>query len=200
MAKFLTTIYGARTADEVRRLYADWAATYDDEIAEAGYATPARVAAALRAAGADPSAPVLDFGCGTGVSGAALRAAGFLTVDGVDVTPEMLDRAAAKGLYRRLALVGAADDPPGGYAAVAAVGVIGIGAAPLVTLDRLVAALLPGGRLGFSFNDAALADAAHAGAVPALVAAGAVALAFQERGPHLPGIGVQSTVYVLEKR
>lgn len=200
MAKFLSKVYGARSPGEVRRLYADWAASYDDEIGEAGYATPARVAAALRAAGADPAAPVLDFGCGTGISGAALRAAGFETLDGVDLTPEMLARAEAKGIYRLLSLIGPEEAPPGGYATVSAIGVIGPGAAPLVVLDRLVAALPEGGLLGFSFNDHALSEPAYAAAVPALARAGTVRVVSEERGDHLPGIDVKSTVYVLEKR
>ena len=47
-----------------------------------------------------------------------------------------------------------------------AIGVIGPGAAPLHTLNRLVAALPKTGRLGFSFNDHALSDPAYAAAVP----------------------------------
>jgi predicted TPR repeat methyltransferase len=200
MAKFLSKVYGAKSPEEVRRLYADWAASYDDEIAEAGYATPARVAAALRAAGAEPTRPVLDFGCGTGISGAALRAAGFEVCDGVDLTPEMLALAEAKGLYRRLTVIGPDEAPPAGYATIAAIGVVGPGAAPLAVLDRLVAALPEGGLLGFSFNDHALSEPAYAGALPALERAGRVRVISEERGDHLPGIDVKSTVYVLEKR
>lgn len=200
MAKFLSKIYGAKSPEEVRRLYADWAASYDDEIAEAGYATPARVAAALRAAGADPGEPILDFGCGTGISGAALKSAGFRVIDGLDVTPEMLALAEATGLYRRLATIGAQEAPPAVYATIAAIGVIGPGAAPLAVLDRLVAALPEGGLLGFSFNDHALSEPAYAAAVPALAAAGTVRVISEARGDHLPGIDVKSTVYVLEKR
>lgn len=200
MANFLGKVYGARTPEEVRRLYADWAESYDAEIGEAGYATPARVAAALRAAGSDPAQPVLDFGCGTGVSGAALKSAGFEILDGLDLTAEMLALAEAKGLYRRLAVIGPEQAPPGGYATIAAVGVIGPGAAPLAVLDRLVAALPKGGHLGFSFNDHALAEPDYAQAVPALADAGRVRVVCEERGDHLPGIDVKSTVYVLRKR
>jgi predicted TPR repeat methyltransferase len=199
MAEFLSKVYGMRSPEEVQELYADWAASYDTEITGAGYATPARVAAALVAAGADRAAPLLDFGCGTGVSGAALKAAGFQLIDGVDLTPEMLALAGPKAIYRRLSRIGADELPPAGYPTIAAIGVIGPGAAPLAVLDRLVGALPSGGLLGFSLNDHALAEPAYGAAVPALIARGAVRPRLEERGDHLPGIDVKSTVYVLEK-
>ncbi len=43
-----------------------------------------------------------DLGCGTGRTGAWLREHGVLTVDGVDITPEMLAVARSKGVYRIL--------------------------------------------------------------------------------------------------
>ncbi len=73
--KFLDKVYDAKGTDETRALYDDWAASYDAEIAENGYATPRRCAEALAGFATDPSLPVLDFGCGTGLSGLALRAA-----------------------------------------------------------------------------------------------------------------------------
>jgi SAM-dependent methyltransferase len=44
----------------------------------------------------------VDLGCGTGRTGAWLRQRGVATVDGVDLTPEMLAIAAARGIYRRV--------------------------------------------------------------------------------------------------
>jgi SAM-dependent methyltransferase len=43
-----------------------------------------------------------DLACGTGRTGAWLRSRGVAEIDGVDLTPEMLVRARAKGVYRRL--------------------------------------------------------------------------------------------------
>jgi SAM-dependent methyltransferase len=45
-----------------------------------------------------------DLGCGTGRTGEWLRAHGVGEVDGVDLTPEMLERARARGVFRRLAV------------------------------------------------------------------------------------------------
>ena len=88
---------------------------------------------------------------------------------------------------------------PGGYAAIAAIGVIGAGAAPPQVLDRIAAALAPGGLTVFSFNDHTLADPAYAARVAALVQAGQLRERFREHGPHLPGLNLQSTVHVFEK-
>ncbi|MEL7154480.1 MAG: hypothetical protein AAFN51_11950, partial [Pseudomonadota bacterium] len=68
MTGFLDKVYDARDASETRALYDDWAASYDAEVAENGYATPGRCAEALKQHLSDPSASILDFGCGTGLS------------------------------------------------------------------------------------------------------------------------------------
>lgn len=44
----------------------------------------------------------VDLGCGTGRTGAWLRAQGVAVIDGVDLTPEMLEVARSKGVYRKL--------------------------------------------------------------------------------------------------
>lgn len=200
--RFLTKAYGARDASSTRALYDAWADSYEAEVGENGYATPGRCAAALRARMPDPSRPVLDFGCGTGLSGLALKLAGFTTIDGVDLSPEMLAQAREKGIYRKLDLIEAGASLPaaaGGYDAIAAIGVIGAGAAPIAVFDTLMEALEPGGRLVFSFNDHALADPAHEAKVDSWVNGGQAKLLFKEYGDHLPGIELKSNVYVIEK-
>jgi SAM-dependent methyltransferase len=44
-----------------------------------------------------------DLGCGTGRTGAWLRARGVARIDGIDLTPEMLAIARGRGIYGRLA-------------------------------------------------------------------------------------------------
>jgi len=200
--RFLNKVYDARTADETRDLYDAWSTGYDSEVAENGYATPRRVAEALYAHLPGSVAPILDYGCGTGLSGLALKLAGFDRIDGADLSPEMLVQAQAKTVYRQLWQVGSEDAPPGNpgdYAAITAIGVIGAGAAPISLLDRLMAHLDTGGLLAFSFNDHALADSANEGRVNEHVDTGSARLLMQEYGPHLPGLNLKSTVYVLEK-
>ncbi len=88
---------GYRTVD-VRSGYAQWAATYEETVEDA---MDLELLDALQVpwAGAERAA---DLGCGTGRTGAWLRERGVRSIDGVDLTPEMLERAAARGVYDRL--------------------------------------------------------------------------------------------------
>jgi trans-aconitate methyltransferase len=55
---------------------------------------------------------VLDLGCGTGAAGVRLRQHGFRAIDGVDLSAEMLGRAASKGVYRSLVQADLGRRPP----------------------------------------------------------------------------------------
>ena len=199
---FLDKAYSARDAAQTRALYDDWSDSYETEVAKNGYATPGRCGEALAKYVKDQTQPVLDFGCGTGLSGLALKLAGFAEIDGYDLSEEMLAQAKAKRLYRELRLI-EAEEPlpfsPGAYSAIAAIGVIGAGAAPISVLDTLLNALGRGGLLVFSLNDHALEDRANEGRLNEWTDCGAARLLFREYGPHLPGINLKSNVYVLEK-
>jgi len=200
--KFLADAYSLETPEATRDHYDRWAASYDAEIAENGYATPGRVAEALKAQVTDLDAPVLDFGCGTGLSGLALRNAGFTTIDGMDPSTEMLDGARTKGAYRTLTGFDIADPAPvpqDSYCAIAAIGVIGAGAAPAETFDLLMHALPRGGLLAYSLNDHALSDPVFEGRLSEWLDMGAARLLSKEYGDHLPGMNMKSNVYVVEK-
>ena len=200
--EFLNEVYDARDADETRALYDDWSDSYDKEVGSNGYATPGRCAEALAQFLKDQTRPILDFGCGTGLSGLALKLAGFETIDGVDLSEEMLAKARAKRLYRNLKVIEAGADLPvigGDYAAIAAIGVIGAGAAPISVFDDLMSALDRGGYLVMSLNDHALQDRANEARISEWTDCCAARLLFRESGPHLPGFGLNSNVYVLEK-
>lgn len=86
---------------EARKMYGDWAQTYDAGFGQAwGYIAPREIAAILKSE-IGPEAEILDIGAGTGLVAENLRG---LTVDALDITPEMLDIARSKGLYRNLLL------------------------------------------------------------------------------------------------
>jgi len=202
--KFLSGAYGLDSPRATQSFYDDWAATYDAEIEENDYATPRRCAEALAGVATDKSAPVLDLGCGTGLGGAALRAEGFTLVDGSDLSARMLAEAAKRtGVYRELIHTDIANPlpfAPGAYAHVMAAGVISPRHAPADTIDTVLAMLPAGGCLVFSLNDNAIEDPAFPGKIAQVTASGTADPVFEEHGPHLPGIGLEATVYVLRKR
>ncbi len=197
--RFLDKVYEARTAEQTREVYDAWAKSYEAEVAENGYVTPSRCATALHATLGDTTTPVLDFGCGTGLSGLALRMAGFATIDGVDLSAGMLEVARRKNAYRSLDVIGPDDPVPGGYGAIAAIGVIGAGAAPLALLERIFDAMPAGAQSVFSFNSHTLEDPAYEALVDTRIASGDMRELWREHGPHLPARDITATVYVLEK-
>ena len=195
-------LWTRHTVEETQDIYRRWAKDYDKDVAEWGYATPGRVAMALRISGGNVEKGVLDFGCGTGLSGMALAAVGFQVIDGTDISPEMLKQAEARGAYRQVWLgepgslghIGAGD-----YPVICACGVVSLGAAPPETLELLVGAMAPGNLLGFSYNEATLADRGYTDALDRVCLMPDMELVFEEDGPHLPGKNLSSTVYVLKR-
>ena len=95
-------------AEQCRTLYDEWADTYDNDLNDPsqGYMGPANAAKAIaNAGGFDNDQPIiLDAGCGTGLSGIAVRDIGGskVTVDGIDISTRMLDIAKTTGVYRKL--------------------------------------------------------------------------------------------------
>src|SRR5688572_25496699 len=89
---------GYRTLD-VRTGYAEWVPNYERTVEDA-------MDIALLETLATPRWPSLDtavdLGCGTGRTGAWLRKRGVATIDGVDLTPQMLAVARERSVYRRL--------------------------------------------------------------------------------------------------
>lgn len=155
-----TPLRRARALDGVTanaELYARWAETYDHDVFEvAGVIGTARIADLLAEHLADRTSTVLDLGCGTGAAGARLRDHGFSTIDGVDLSPEMLDVAARRGIYRRLEVADLTARPlavSGGHDATIAAGVLTTGHVGPSAVAGLVALVRPGGLLAWVVAD-----------------------------------------------
>ena len=93
----LKRAYDIHGPDDARKLYGDWAETYDQSFGAAwGYVAPREIAR-LYLAESHGDVPVRDIGAGTGLVAEHL---GGLTADAIDITPQMLAVAEGKGLYR----------------------------------------------------------------------------------------------------
>ncbi len=101
--------------------------------------------------------PVLDAGAGTGAAGEALAARGFGNVTAIDLSPEMLEQAAAKGVYTQTFVADLAEPldifPRGHFHAAILVGVFSYGQAPAWALDEIVRVVEPGGVIAFTVRD-----------------------------------------------
>jgi len=155
----LDQVYAARTPDQLADAYAAWANGYDRETAALGYCLPFIACAWLARHLAVDAGPVLDAGCGTGLSGPYLAALGYGPVEGLDLSDEMLGLAARRGVYAgltRAAIGGPLPWPDGHFAGFLSTGVFTEGHAPASGLHELVRILRPGGAAVFTVRDSVL--------------------------------------------
>lgn len=202
MAKsYLNDVYDGGSNDS-RELYASWASTYDNEVQKNGYVTPERVAKALKDIVTNQSEVILDYGCGTGLSGFALQAVGFTNIDGLDVSQEMITLAEKKSIYKKLTVFDPSTKIPvhaDQYKIITAIGVIGTGAAPLEVFDNLFSLLPPSGLFAFSFNDHTLSDPNYEEKVNQCLSSGQAIILHKSYGNHLPKANLKSNIYILKK-
>jgi uncharacterized SAM-dependent methyltransferase/ubiquinone/menaquinone biosynthesis C-methylase UbiE len=148
--------YGARTPDDLRALYAEWARTYDEDHEHVGFFGHRLAAEVLARWVTRRDVRVLDAGAGTGAAGTELARLGFSDVTAVDLSDEMLAVAESKGVYRRLVAADLAwpvdalqED---GFDAAILVGVFSYGQAPAETFDELLRVVRPGGVIVFTMR------------------------------------------------
>ena len=198
----LDALYTEGAVTDTAGLYDNWSEKYEADLKAAGYAAADRCAAAL--ANADPglSSPVVDLGCGTGLSGEALKAAGFTEIDGYDFSEGMLALARKKNCYRDIVftdLTQANAVPDRGYRNAALVGVLHHTHAPPEAISGALALLPKGGCVVFTLNDETLRFPEYTDYIDGLVSKDEAEVASVEYGPHLPARDIRAKVYVLRK-
>ena len=143
-------------SDDSLDVYEDWAPTYERNLQQDyGYIAPRIAVDAFAAHCADRNAKILDLGCGTGLVGEALAGRGFRHIDGLDLSPGMLDEARAqrsngallaRDMTRPIELGGRA------YGAAIGVGCFGGGHVGPEHLPEMIGCVQPGGLLVFYIN------------------------------------------------
>ena len=95
------TIYDKRHYPivDVQQGYGEWVRTYEQVVQDE---MDVRLLDRLQTVDWSAPATVLDLACGTGRIGTWLRERCSAAIDGIDITPEMLDVARGKALYRSL--------------------------------------------------------------------------------------------------
>ncbi|MDO8884544.1 class I SAM-dependent methyltransferase [Pseudotabrizicola sp.] len=146
----LGKVYDAQAPEQVAAVYDTWAASYDAEMAAAGYRHPSIGCALLSRHAPRGAGPVLDAGCGTGLLGDWLGILGFAPVEGLDLSAGMLAVARAKGSYARLHQLALGQPLPfadGQFAAVISTGVFTTGHVGAEALPELIRITHSGGPL-----------------------------------------------------
>lgn len=144
----LEDAYALQTPEDNVALYRHWAETYDVEFArDRGYQYPQMIADIYARHSKPADTPVLDVGSGTGLVASALQehhsVETQLTIDGVDISPEMLAVSRTKNVYRHLFeadLTQSIDLPEKQYGAVVSAGTFThghVGPEALIKLLRL---------------------------------------------------------------
>ena len=185
--ELLAAAYALDGPDANRGLYARWADTYDSGfVVNSGYQYPGRVAAVFAAHALDSLATgdvIVDIGCGTGLCGVALQRHRAVTIDGLDISPEMLRQAANKRhddrpAYRLLIeadLTRPLDIPDGTFGAAMSAGTFTHGHVGPEALAEVVRIVRPGGRVVLGINAAHFASAGFGLALDELASLGRIA-------------------------
>lgn len=155
----LEQVYAAGNEAELQTAYAAWANGYDTETAALGYALPFIIAAWVARHVPANASPLLDAGCGTGLSGPYVAALGYSQIDGLDMSPEMLELARRRGVYHELKRGVLGETLPWAgdtFAAIFSTGVFTEGHAPASAMHELVRITRPGGHAVLTVRDSIL--------------------------------------------
>jgi predicted TPR repeat methyltransferase len=199
-----STAYSLRSIEETKNHYANWAASYDQEIGkDKGYRQPQRCAEALVHQDLDKNSKIIDIGCGTGLSGIALQHAGYRYIDGCDLSTEMLEKAKAKQVYKRLFETNLNEPPIDAedaiYDAATCVGVFSFGHVEPKAIDEILRLLKSNGLLVIGLNDHYYNEGGFPAKLDALVSEGKIEILSRDHGFHLEHVK-DSTGWVITSR
>jgi len=191
--RYFQHAYKLRTGEQTKELYAKWAEVYDQEVdAEGGYRQPERCAKALADVMSDKSLPVLDVGCGTGLSGLALKRVGFESLVGCDLSVQMLEKAAHTGCYGQLFETDLNQPPIAVPSAsmhgITAVGVFSFGHVAPRAIDEFLRILVTGGNFVIGLNDQFYDEGTFREKLDALENSGNISILSKQHGLHLENV------------
>jgi SAM-dependent methyltransferase len=146
--------------DAIREFYDTWSKDYDNDLLlTIGY-VGATIAAEALVKHVSDTALVLDAGCGTGLVGIELiKRKWDLTIDGIDLTPAMLEQSRSKGAYRKLNIADMSgplyDIDDDTYDGIVSAGVFTNGHVGPEGLDELIRVAKPGAPIVLTVRDSA---------------------------------------------
>ncbi len=148
--------------------------------------------------------PVLDAGCGTGLTARSLLALRpGIAVDGFDIAGDMVDIARKRGLYRNLMVADATKPLPveaGTYAAAISSGLYTEGHVGAEALGPTLDALRPGGLFGFYVYEPIYVKLGFKAEIERLVANGDISILEETSAKHFSRLAGQACrIFVARK-
>ena len=96
-------IYKLTTSEELLKYYQNWTKKnkYNQDMIDWNYTAPKETVLVLKKYALNNKCKILDAGCGTGLVGIELKKCGYLNIDGVDFSQNMLDLI-PKDIYKKI--------------------------------------------------------------------------------------------------
>ncbi|MEO0328097.1 MAG: class I SAM-dependent methyltransferase [Pseudomonadota bacterium] len=200
---FFDIAYSVKTTQETRDMYDRWAKVYNENLSDGNYQQPSRCAEAMARLVTEKDAKILDVGCGTGLSGLALKERQYRSIDGCDLSGGMLAKARELEIYSRLFACDL-NQPPldvlnSYYDALAAVGVFSFGHVQADAMDELLRITKPGGIIIIGLNDHYYDEGSLTQKLDALEKSGKLHILKREHGDHIPANNLKGWVLSLQK-
>ncbi|WAO87236.1 Methyltransf-25 domain-containing protein [Fusarium falciforme] len=191
---------------EAQAAYDDWAENYDNDMLgeSEDYVAPEIASDYVkRYLGSRPigHVSILDAGCGTGLVGASLAKKGAKHIDGIDLSPGMLQIAERSGAYETLSVSNLSqrlDIPDQTYDVVVCVGTMTQGHVGPEAFDEFTRIVKPGGFIISTVRDTFWKMNGYEDKVKSLDKAGKLKLVSAELEDYRRGAGVQAVMVVLQ--
>ena len=194
-------------AVKCQELYDEWAETYDQDLTDAshGYVGPAEAAKVIAQNSTKNGQVVLDAGCGTGLSGLAVKSAvgPDTIIDGIDISKGMLEVAAKKGIYRKLETADLCKSlaiQDNVYDVLVCVGTLTGGhVGPVPALNEFTRVVKSGGLVVATVKESVWTSGGYEDEVHRLKTIGSVTVSSTDSVPYRQAQGVNARLLVMRK-